>query len=142
MAILPKFLKDWIQETLNRWFIKKPKYFTYWQWATGVTTAICGIPYILVQFNVTLPEPFASLSNKVVTWAAGAAFMMAQLTVSTPTVAQTEAGSAVKVTDKEKMPFTTKVEDKKVDDAVPPPPVADVPEASESNSSITGSGTE
>lgn len=119
---------NWLSETLNRFFIKQPKYFKYWTWLSYAAMAISGIPYVLVQFNIHLPEPFATLSNKAVTWCAFVMLFMSKLAVKTPVVGQTETGLEVKVTDEKKMPFSAKVEKKEIAEKIPSPEVLDVPE--------------
>jgi hypothetical protein len=123
---IPPIIKDWLQETINRLFIKKPKYFIYWQWISGLATMICGIPFLLKNLNIELPDPFDTFSNKLVTWVGFAIFVMGQLTVSAPPVAQTPEGGAVKTIDDKKMPLTAKSEAKKVEEMIPPPPEVDV----------------
>lgn len=140
---MPPMLLKWLQETLKRLFLKKPKYFTYWQMFSGALGAISGIPYLLVQLNINLPEPFATLSNKVVTWVAGTMWLMAQLTVTAPTVGQTTEGSTVKVMDDKDMPFSYKSEGNKVEETAPPPPVLEgVPEAKNANTDLEGTAAE
>lgn len=132
MKPLPQNILNWIQETLNRLFIKQPKYFKYWSWLSGAVVVVCGIPYVLVQFNIHLPEPFATLSNKAATAAATVAFVMSMLAVKAPTVGQTEEGSEIKVTNDKKMPFTANAEKKEVEKAVPPvQTIPNVPEGDE-----------
>lgn len=123
---LPQWLTDWITETLNRLFIKQPKYFKYWSWLSYAGMGVSGVPYLLTWFGVELSEPFATLSNKFVTGVSVAMYWMSKLAVKTAPVAQTETGEAIKITDDKKMPFTSKSEAKDVDKTVPPPPV--VPE--------------
>lgn len=149
MKPLPKFFKDWLQETLNRLMMKRPAYFKYWTWLSSAAMILCGIPYLLHQFpDVILPDWAHVLSNKVVSWAAIVMFIMSQLTVKNPIVGQTQEGTPVKAADETKMPFTTKVEAIKVADSTPQPPVLeeaqepkDVPVQSDSDAQ-GGSGTE
>lgn len=114
---------DFISETLQRLFQKSPKFFKWWQIVSGIFTIGAGIPYLLVQCNVHLPEPFATMSNKAITFFAAGAWFMSKLTVKSPPIAQTENGEAITVLDKTKLPFTTKSEAKEIEQTVPPPPV-------------------
>lgn len=114
---------DFISETLQRLFQKSPRFFKWWQIISGSFAVLSGIPYLLVQFNVNLPEPFATMSNKAITFFAAGAWFMSKLTIKSPPVGQTKSGEAVTVLDKSKLPFTTKSEAKDVEQTVPPPPV-------------------
>lgn len=96
--MIPPALRKWLVETLNRLFIKKPKYFKYWQWVSIALMSICGIPYMLVQFSVSLPDWLQVLSNKFVSGASIAMLIMSQLTVKPPDQPQP--------VNPEKMPFT------------------------------------
>lgn len=116
-------LFDWFQETLNRLFIKQPKYFKYWTWLSMVGMAISGIPYLLTWFGVVLPEPLASTSSKFFTGVSVAMFWMSKLVVKTPQVGQTTEGQAVQVTSEKQMPFTAKSEAKEIESKEPPPKV-------------------
>lgn len=125
MKLIPPFIKDFLQETLNRIFIRKPFYFIVWQRIGAIMMAISGIPYVLKQFDIVLSEPFSSMSNKVVSWVGLGLFIWSQLTVSTPPVAQTQDGEPIKVTDPKQMPLTSKAEQKDMKETKPPPPVSD-----------------
>ena len=103
--------------------MKQPKYFKYWTWLSYGLIAISGIPLLLVQFNIILPQPFATLSNKFVSGVGTAMFIMSKLAVKTPIIAQTEAGQAVNVLNIQKMPFTAKTEAKEVSEENPAPPI-------------------
>jgi len=114
---------NWLRETLERLFMKSPKFFKIWQLISTLTMIISGVPYILTALGVHLPEPFSTLSNKVVTFCGATALLMSSLTVKTDPVAQTEEGKAITVLPTDKLPFTKKTEAKEVQDKVPPPPV-------------------
>lgn len=113
-------LLNWLQETLNRLFIKQPKYFKYWTWLSYLLMAICGIPYVLSSLNIELSEPFATLSSKFISGIGVALFWMSKLVVKTPVVGQTTEGQAVQVTSEKDMPFSAKSEAKEVDQTKPP----------------------
>lgn len=119
----------WLQETLNRLFIKQPKYFKYWTYLSYVLFAISGIPYLVNQFNITLVEPFASMSNKLITGASVIMFWMSKLVVKTPVVGSTTEGQAVQVTSQKDMPFTSRSEAKEIADKIPP--IKTIPEVPE-----------
>lgn len=118
-------LQNWLQETLNRLFIKQPKYFKYWTWLSYLLMAICGIPYILQQAHniwpsFQLPDAIIILSNKFVTGASAAMLLMSKLVVKTPQVGQTTEGQAVQVTSPTQMPFTSKSEAAEIEKKKPP----------------------
>ncbi len=129
MPPFPPSLLNWIRETLNRLFISKPEYFKYWTWLSYLVLLVSGVPYLLTQFNITLPEPFATLSNKFFSGVGVAMYIMSQLTVQNPVVGQTEQGHAITVLDTAKMPFTTKTEAIDIKESKPPPEV--IPEVPE-----------
>jgi hypothetical protein len=118
----PTFL-NWLRETLQRLLLKSPKFFKIWSWFWGAVMFISGIPYLLTQFGVVLPEPFASLSNKVAATAGLIGLFMSSMTVKTAPVAQTEEGKAITVLPTGKLPFTEKSEAQEVEATKPPPPV-------------------
>lgn len=121
-----------LQETLQRIFQKSPTFFKWWQIITGVLTCIAGIPFLMTNLGITLPEPFATMSNKAVTFAGGGAFFMSLMAVRQVPVAQTEEGKGIVVIDEKKLPFTAKSEEKKVQETVPQPPVIEnVPDPSD-----------
>jgi type II secretory pathway component PulC len=119
---------NWLRETLQRLFMKSPTFFKIWQIISTITMVLAGVPYILTALGIHLPEPFSTMSNKIVTFCAATALFMSSLTVKTQPVAQTEEGKAVTVLPTNKLPFTQNTEAQEVKDAMPPPPVANVPE--------------
>jgi hypothetical protein len=123
----PTFL-NFGREALQRMFQKSPTFFKWWQRISGLFTILTGVPWILEQFNVTLPPPFDIMANKAVAFFSAGALFMAQFPVKPTIVAQTDEGKAVNVLNTTKLPFTEKSEAKDVKETVPPPPVADVPE--------------
>lgn len=76
---------NFIQETLNRFFAKSPKYFRIWQWIAIIVAFATGIPAILVEFQTTLgihlPEFIVDISSKVASIAALAAGFLSKLVV-------------------------------------------------------------
>lgn len=123
LSPLPQKVLDWLTETLNRFFHNQPQYFKYWTWLGYALTLISGLPYLIVQFHIKLPEPFATMSNKFISGVAIALVVMSKLTIKNPTVGQTKQGEAVKVTSEKTLPFTAKAEKQVVEDTEPQPPV-------------------
>lgn len=133
MNPIPPVLLKWLQETLNRFFIKRPEYFKYWGVISNFLMLLSGLPYLIQGvawvFGFEVPGIVDIMANKLAFGIGIGLKMMTMLTVKSPAVAQTEEGSAVKVTDEKKFPFTSQAEKKDVDETVPPPPVVtDVPE--------------
>ena len=105
-----QLLLKFFQETLNRLFTKSPKFYKIWQLISSALLLISGVPYLLVQLGIVLPEPFATLASKAVTFAAAAALFMSMLSTQSKTVAVTNEGDLLKKTDEIKLPFTAQSE--------------------------------
>lgn len=118
-----------LQETLQRFFDKSPIFFKVWRTFWGVVVLACGIPLMLKQFDVELPPELSWLSNKFITGVGTGALFMSKLAIKNQITAQTETGSAIKMQDEKKLPYTTMKDAKEVAEIVPAPPiVTDVPE--------------
>ena len=100
MFNIPPVIKQWLQESFQRMAMKSPKFFRIWQIISGLCTMATGIPYLLVQFNITLPEPLASLSNKALLFFSAGAWFMAQFPIKNTVVPQPEG----------KLPFSSNKE--------------------------------
>lgn len=113
-------IRDFLIEIWNRLRTKSPKIFRVLQ-LLGASLTLAGyIPSMLQQwFNVEVSGNFISLCEDVSKYAAGF-FAAALLPAKSPPVAQTEEGKAIIVHDEKKMPFTSKVEEKEIDKAIPP----------------------
>lgn len=143
MTPLPQWLKDWLKESWQRFKMESPKFFTILNRLASLIILIPGLPYtlrqienILFEFGVvyTFPDILTVLSNKLAIGIGLGLKLGSWLTVKTTPVAQTEAGQAITVLEKSKMPFTTKSEAKEVEEIFPPPPVVpEVPEPEEIN---------
>jgi hypothetical protein len=108
---------SFLVELAQRIRTKKPKFFVVLQWLTGVLAGVTGIPSFLAQFNIVLPPAMTALENKYVAWAAIGFSLASQLTAAPPAATVTADGTVLTATDEKKMPFTTKVEVKKAQDA-------------------------
>lgn len=128
---------DFFRESLNRLFSKSPKFFKIFQLFAAALTFAGYVPSMLQRwFGVEVPGTTITMCEDVAKYAAGF-FLAVLLPVAQKPVAKTEEGEAIKVTDEKRMPFTAKAETKVMDEAVPPPPVKDVPEAKDENIPIT-----
>lgn len=131
---IPQWLIDWVVETIQRWKMKRPKYFVYLSRIGDILTMITGLPYLLVQaedmFDFTAPDFLTLLSNKFAFGAGFAISLVSRLTVKATVVAQTSQGDAVTVMDKTNLPLTEKSEAKEMAATEPPPEVIpEIPEA-------------
>jgi len=77
-----------------------------------------------------VPGPTITMCEDIAKYCTGI-FAALFLPAVTPVVGQTIEGSGVKVTDEVKFPFTAEKEKKRIDEAVPPPPV--LPQVPENN---------
>lgn len=102
-----------LRETLQRLFTKSPLFFKIWMIVSGVLVVITGLPDILSQVHVVLPEIFSKDINTAVAWASRGAFIMAWLTTADQPTAVNENGEILKTTST-KLPFTAAAEIKKV----------------------------
>lgn len=115
-------------ELINRIKAKSPKFFFVLSVITASLTGLGWVPTMLRDwFNFEMPPNLVVMCQDIAKYATGF-FAASMLPVKSPPVAQTPAGAPVIVTDEKKLPFTTKSEEKKIEKAVPPPPVVDVPE--------------
>ncbi len=116
-------------EFFNRLGRKSPKFFRILQLIGASLTFAGYIPSMLQRwFGLEVPGPTITMCEDIAKYASGF-FAASLLPATSQVVAQTDEGSAVKVTDEKKFPFTANAEKKKIDESVPPPPIAsDVPE--------------
>lgn len=106
---------NFLQENLQRIFIKSPLFFRIWQIVSGAAVLITGLPDFLNQFDIVLPEAWQALASKGIAWASSGMFFMTLLTTQSKPVAITETGEVLKKTDESKLPFTAKNEGKVAD---------------------------
>lgn len=132
--IIPQWIIDWVVETIQRWKMKRPKYFVYLSRIGDIAIMLTGLPYVLVQiediFKITLPAFLTVLSNKLAFGIGIGVSLASRLAVKSTVVAQTAEGDAVTVMDKTNMPLTEKSEAKDIALTKPPPEVIpEIPEA-------------
>lgn len=114
-------------ELFNRLRTKSPKIFRVLQLFSASLAFAGYVPSMLQRWlNVEVPGHLITMCEDIGKYATGF-FIAAFLPVQPATVAQSETGEAIKVTDETKMPFTAKAESKALEKAVPPAPVVDVP---------------
>lgn len=100
-----------LQELLQRFFTKSPKFFRIWQMITAIAAAITGIPETLAYFNITLPPALSIFENKFIAAVSTGMFIMSAMT-SQSKIAGTRNGEPVKQTDACALPFTAAQEKK------------------------------
>jgi hypothetical protein len=105
-----------MQELFQRLKAKSPKFFQRFQIIFSALTAIAGIPPLLVQFNVHLPDAMNQPFMKVVAISSAIALFMSMLPVQNKIVGVDEAGAPLLKTNEEKLPFTAKHEAAKIED--------------------------
>lgn len=117
-----------IQENLQRLFTSSPVFFKVWTLISLVLVLVTGVPDLInwLGDTVVIPDLWNDKINEAVAWASRAALFMSLLTTQSKTVAQTEDGSGLKVTDTKALPFTAKSEAKVVDAQASTPPTVDV----------------
>lgn len=124
---IPQWLIDWFVETIQRWKMKRPKYFVYLSRIGDIAVMLTGLPYLFVQiedhFGVTMPEFLTVLSSKLAFGIGLGISFASRLTVKSTVVAQTKEGDAVTVMDKTNLPLTEKSEAKEIANTEPPPKV-------------------
>lgn len=106
---------NFLREAWNRIGSKSPKFF-YVTKIIGATLALAGkLPWALERYTSLEPsQEFVNLCSDVGTFFMGVFFTSFLPSQSTP-VAVTQDGEAVQKTDTSKMPFTAKVEEKKME---------------------------
>lgn len=106
-------LIDFIAESLNRFFKKSPKYYTWWKILSGTIAGIATLPTILAMFHVIIPLPWAASVNHLIAAAAYGVLFMSQIPVANPVTTITTVNSlgaqisSTTVVDP-KLPFTAK----------------------------------
>lgn len=107
-------LLAFLQELLQRFFTKSPKFFRIWQLITAIAAAITGLPELLAYFGVALPETLATFQNKFLAALSTGMFIMSALTTQSKATGVISHGQPVKTTDAKALPFTAAQEVKKV----------------------------
>lgn len=107
-------LLAWLSENLTRLFEKSPKFFLIWQWIAGFVAAISGLPLLLHELNIDLPDPFQALTDKTVAYCALAALFMSKLSVrGNIEEVNSETGKVLK-SNPDKLPFTERADQKQL----------------------------
>lgn len=99
-------------EIVMRMGKKSPKLFVYIQWASGLITAITGIPAFLEGIGVSVTGVFADVENKTIAIASLVGFFISLLPVKGDTAVVNQSGEPLKTIDQAKLPFTAKAENK------------------------------
>lgn len=105
----------WLQENIQRLFVKSPTFFKVWSYISGALLLITGIPDFIniLPFDLHLSPLFSEKINEAVKWASSAALFMSLITSkSKPVGVEVNTGKVVKITDEKKLPFTAAAEKK------------------------------
>lgn len=111
-----------LQENLQRLFTKSPLFFKIWTYISLALVLVTGVPDLINWLGdaVVIPDLWNVKITAAVAWSSRAALFMSLLTTQSTSVAVTEGGVAVKMTDAKALPFTAQNEQKKVDAEVLP----------------------
>jgi hypothetical protein len=111
-----------LQENLQRLFTKSPLFFKIWTYISLALVLVTGVPDLINWLGdaVVIPDLWNVKITAAVAWSSRAALFMSLLTTQSTSVAVTEGGVAVKMTDAKALPFTAASEQKKVDTEVLP----------------------
>jgi hypothetical protein len=101
-----------LQELFMRLSAKSPKFFKVIQFVSLLAAAVTGLPGLLQEMNINLPDWAEVLQNKSVAWASATSLFISMLTVQAKPVSKTEDGEILKKTDEKKLPFTSQSEQK------------------------------
>jgi MFS superfamily sulfate permease-like transporter len=115
----PNMLIAFLQELLQRFFTKSPKFFRIWQTITAIAAAITGIPEACAYFGITLPDSVTILQNKFIAAVSTGMFIMSALTTQSKTTGDSVNGQPLKITDAKSLPFTSAQEIKKTEENKP-----------------------
>lgn len=105
----PNMLIAFLQELLQRFFTKSPKFFRIWQLITALGAAITGLPEALKMLGIHLPVALCILENKFIATLSTGMFIMSALTTQSTIVAGKAGEPPLKQTDT-KLPFTAATE--------------------------------
>lgn len=75
---------NFLQELIARWKAKQPNLFKWVTTISAILTFITGVPELLMEFGIALPEWALPFSNKVIAVASLAVSIISKLTVATP----------------------------------------------------------
>lgn len=101
-----------LQELFMRLSAKSPKFFKVIQFVSGLAAAVTGLPGLLQELSVDIPDWAEILQNKSVAWASATSLFISMLTVQSKPVSKSEDGDILKRTDEKKLPFTANSEQK------------------------------
>lgn len=101
-----------LKELLARFGQKNPKFFNILAWIAAIAWIITGLPGLLEEVGITIPEQWNDLKSKIVSSAGVVVVIMANLAVQRPVITTTQTGSNTVRTDPKKLPFTAAAEKK------------------------------
>ena len=104
-----------LQENLQRLFVKSPLFFRIWMFISGALVLITGVPDFINMLNINgfvIPDLWNDAVTTAVGWASRGVFLISLLTSQSKPAAITDQGEIIKTTDTKKLPFTSAVEQK------------------------------
>lgn len=104
-----------LQENLQRLFVKSPLFFRIWTLIFGALVLITGVPDFVNMLHINgfvIPDLWNDAVTKAVGWASRGGLLMSLLTTQSKPAAITDQGKIIKTTNTKKLPFTAAVEQK------------------------------
>ena len=108
-------LINFLVELAKRFGSKNPKFFNVIAIVGTIATVISFLPEDLSAIGITLPASWEGWVRVAVRWAGIAVAVISQLPKEATLVGVTQTGAPVTITDVSKLPFTAKVEEKKME---------------------------
>lgn len=105
-------LIDFLKELILRFSTKSPLFFRIIQWVSAALALSMYIPATLEAFHISLPEIISANINLVLAKMASVAFVISMLTTQSKPLGITEDGQVIKTTNDNKLPFTSRSEQK------------------------------
>lgn len=104
-----------LTELVQRLGAKNPKFFNILALVGAIASVITGLPGVLIELGINLPDAWDVLANKIVAWAGIVVIIMSNLAVQRPVVSATKTGDNTVKTNADTLPFTAAVEKKEVE---------------------------
>lgn len=76
-------MTDFLLEIVKRWGAKTPYFFRVLRWLTVIIAVVTGLPEVIAEAGIDLPDAIDVLANKVVAIAATIGAIISQLTATT-----------------------------------------------------------
>lgn len=103
---------NYIIEFFKRLGAKTPTFFKVLNYLSIATVIVTGLPGILEELGIALPAWAETFQSKAVAIASLIATVLTKLPTDTPVVTTSAAGTPLKATDAQTLPFTATAEAK------------------------------